>query len=149
MPDLSLPHLFSYSPIILPVISLVIWTLVIQGLMLITRLPAMTAAGMHPQEGARTADLAAKLPAHVQWKADNYNHLMEQPTIFYATALALAISGLGEGLNLWMAWLYFVSRVVHSLVHVSINKVLIRFVIFAIGSAALAVMAVNGMIQLL
>ena len=72
--------------------------------------------------------------------------LMEQPTIFYAAALAIALAGLGTGLNLYMAWVYTASRIVHSLVHATTNKVLLRFMIFLVGTIALAVMVVNTLL---
>lgn len=140
---------FTSDPILMPVIALVIWTLVMQIWMLATRLGAMNAKGLDPQAGARAVDLGAKMPDSAQFKADNYNHLLEQPTIFYATALVLALAGAGAGLNLWMAWIYFGSRVLHSLVQATINKVMIRFMLYMVGSIALAVMAVNGAIKLM
>ena len=136
------------SPILLPIIALVLWTLIMQGWMLLARIPAMTLQNIDISEAERTSDLAAKLPKQVMWKADNYNHLMEQPTIFYATALALALAGLGVDLNLMMAWVYVGSRVVHSIVHSTTNNVPIRFGLFVIGTLALLVMAVNGSIAL-
>ena len=78
------------EPILLPILVLVLWTLVMQTWMVVTRIPAMTAAKIGPREAERTASLGDKLPKHVQWKADNYNHLMEHPTIFYASTLAIA-----------------------------------------------------------
>jgi hypothetical protein len=141
--------LLEAQPILLPVLALVLWTLIQQAWMVIARIPAMNAAKMDPQEGQRTDELASKLPREVQFKADNYNHLMEQPTIFYATALALAIAGHGDGLNLWMAWSYAGLRVAHSIVQSTSNVVMIRFLIFALATVALVVMAVNGVIQLL
>ena len=139
----------SASPILLPIIALVLWTLIMQGWMLLTRIPAMTSRNIDISEAERTADLATKLPKQVMWKADNYNHLMEQPTIFYATALALALAGLGADLNVILAWVYVVSRVVHSIVHSTTNNVPIRFGLFVIGTLALLVMAVNGVIALI
>jgi hypothetical protein len=136
------------SPILLPMLVLVIWTLIMLGWMAIARLPAMSAAKMDPQEGARTAELGAKLPPHIQWKADNYNHLLEQPTIFYVVCLVLAVAGFGEGLNLMLAWIYVGSRIVHSVIQATVNKVPLRFGVFLIGTAALLLMAGNGVIQL-
>lgn len=142
-------NLVGASPILLPIVALVVWTLIQQAWMVVTRLPAMNAAGLGPQSAERTSELGDKLPKHVQWKADNYNHLMEQPTIFYAVGLALAIAGLGSGLSLWCAWIYTVSRVIHSIVHSTVNIVNYRFLLFATGTLALLVMSVNGMIQLM
>ena len=141
--------LLSYSPILLPILYLVIWTLVQMVWMIAIRLPAISAANLGPEAAQRTDQLAAQLPKEIQWKADNYNHLLEQPTIFYACALVLAIAGLGEGLNLYLAWGYVVLRIIHSIVQSTVNPVLPRFGLFMLGSIMLAVMAVNGVMSLL
>lgn len=138
-----------FDPILAPIIVLVLWTFFVQGWMAATRLPAMNKAKLSPQTAERTADLGGLLPKQVQWKADNYNHLMEQPTIFYATALVWALIGTGGGINLTLAWVYVGVRVVHSLVHATINKVMLRFSLFAISSVALLVMAVNAALVVL
>ncbi|MFP6807199.1 MAG: MAPEG family protein [Pseudomonadales bacterium] len=137
------------SAILLPVISLVIWTMIMQFWMIATRLPAISAAKLGPEAGQRTVELAAQLPKEVQWKADNYNHLMEQPTVFYALVLALALAGLGDDLNTGLAWLYVASRVVHSIVQSTNNNVLVRFSLFSLGSVAIVVMAVRGALALI
>jgi hypothetical protein len=86
----------------------------------------------------------AQLPAQVRWKADNYNNLMEQPTLFYAVTLALALLGAGEGLNTGLAWLYVGLRVAHSLIQAIINVVMFRFAIFMAASLVLLVMSVRA-----
>ena len=137
------------APILIPVVGLVIWTLIMQAWMVVTRLPAIKAAKLGPEAAQRTSELAVMLPKEVQWKADNYNHLMEQPTIFYAVALASAIAGAGDGLNMMLAWFYLGSRVVHSIVQSTTNNVTIRFGLFLLGTVAVLVMAINGVISLL
>jgi hypothetical protein len=139
----------SPQPILLPVIALVLWTLFMQVWMVVTRVPAMSKSRLHPQEAERTITLGDKLPKNVQWKADNYNHLMEHPTIFYAAALAIGLAGLGSGLNLIMAWSYVGIRVMHSLVQVTVNKVALRFSLFVLSSIALMVMATNAAIAMI
>ncbi|HKI73171.1 MAG TPA: MAPEG family protein [Pseudomonadales bacterium] len=141
--------LFSQHQILTPIVVLVLWTLIMEIWMLATRMQAMNAAGLDPQAAARAIDLGPQLPDAAQFKADNYNHLMEQPTIFYALALALSIAGLGVGLNLACAWIYVGSRIAHSLVQATFNKVLVRFSLYLIGSIALAVMAVNAALKLM
>jgi hypothetical protein len=79
---------------------------------------------------------------------DNDNHLLEQPTVFYACALVLAIAGLGDGLNLYLAWGYVFIRFVHSIVQSTVNPVLLGFSLFFLSSILLPVMAVNGAISL-
>ncbi len=139
----------NFNPILLPVFVLVLWTLVMLGWLAATRLPYIASQKWGPESGERTAELGAKMPKHIQWKADNYNHLLEQPTAFYATAIASAMIGLGDGLNLYLAWAYVASRIVHSLVHATFNNVMLRFSIFLFGSVCLIAMAGNGVIQML
>lgn len=131
------------SPILTPVIVLVLWSIVVLFWMAAARLPAIQKAGMDPQAGERTVELGAQLDRKVQFKADNYNHLMEQPTIFYATALTLAVIGAGSGINLYLAWFYVGSRIVHSLIHCTSNVVMARFTVFLLGSLALLALAIR------
>lgn len=91
----------------------------------------------------------SSLPANVRWKADNYNHLMEQPTLFYAMAIVLALIGRGDGLDLWLAWTYVGLRIVHSLIQVLINKIEIRFAGFVISSLVLSVMTLDAAVAML
>src|SRR3990167_6374823 len=94
------------------------------------RIPAIMKARMKMDPNLPVGQQMNTLPPHVRWKADNYNHLMEQPTIFYALALALALLGQGDGVNAMLAWAYVGLRVVHSLVQAVINKIELRFAVF-------------------
>ena len=132
------------SPILQPVVALVLWSFVMWAWLYATRIPAMRAANAPLDPNLTAADLAKIVPPQVRWKADNYNHLMEQPTIFYATALALAVAGQGGGLNAGLAWGYVGLRVIHSLVQATTNAILVRFSIFMIGSVVLLILAVRA-----
>jgi hypothetical protein len=132
------------SPILGPVIALVLWSFVMWFWLYATRIPAMVGAKMKLDPNRTTSEFAAMIPPRVRWKADNYNHLMEQPTLFYATALTLALLGAGGGLNLELAWAYVGLRIVHSLVQALVNVILLRFTVFAVASIALLVMAVRA-----
>ncbi|MCB1836206.1 MAG: MAPEG family protein [Alcanivoracaceae bacterium] len=137
------------SPILTPVIVLVAWSLVMWLWMYITRLPAMQKMQMKPDPQAPRGEQMNQLPASVRWKADNYNHLMEQPTIFYALALALAMLGQGEGLNLVLAWSYVGLRVVHSLWQALFNVIEVRFVLFVLSSLVLISLTLSALKQVL
>jgi hypothetical protein len=132
------------SSILQPVVVLVLWSLVMWAWLYATRIPAMRKAEVALDPSLTSADLAARLPPQVRWKADNYNHLMEQPTIFYATALALAVMGQGEGLNAALAWVYVALRVVHSLVQATANVIMLRWALFMASSVVLLVLAVRA-----
>lgn len=128
--------------ILQPTVVLMIWTMIIWALMYSTRIPAMQKAQMDAKSlvGTTGASLRSELPDKVNWKADNYNHLHEAPTVFYAVAIILAILGAGDGPNAFLAWIYVGLRIAHSLVQVTANRVMVRFVLFLLSSVVLIVL---------
>ena len=135
-----------FSPILQPVVALVAWSLVMMLWMLATRIPAMRAAGvdLNRLTGTKPGDADLALPAKAQWKAHNYNHLMEQPTLFYAIAITLALIGQGGGFNAVLAWTYVGCRVLHSIVQATWNRVAARFALFLVSSIALVGMTLHA-----
>jgi hypothetical protein len=135
-----------YDPILAPVVALVVWTIVMMVWMYATRFPAMRRKGisLKGRVGSKTGSLEGVVEDRVNWKAHNYNHLMEQPTLFYAIALSLALMGMGGGINLYLAWAYVLFRVLHSLVQATTNIVLHRFILFLLASAALVGLVVHA-----
>ena len=127
--------------ILKPTVALAIWTMVMWLWVYATRLPAIAAlprsADPQADVGWTSAKLEQLLAPRIQWKAHNYNHLHEAPTVFYAVSLVLALIHQGNGINLTIAWVYVALRVIHSLFHASVNKVAPRFVLFALSSFAL------------
>jgi hypothetical protein len=136
------------SSIFAPAIVLVLWSLVMLGWLAMTRLPAMSRAGVDLTTlvGARGANLEGVVPDRVNWKAHNYTHLMEQPTLFYATVIILGVIGQGEGLNLQLAWAYVILRIAHSIVQATWNRVAVRFTLFCLSTVALLMLAVRAAI---
>ena len=132
------------SPILAPVIMLVLWTLGMCVWLYAVRIPTLKKHNIVYDPHRPSEEFHAQLPAEVRWKADNYNNLLEQPTIFYAVALTLALLNAGSGLNAGLAWLYVALRIAHSLVQVLMNKVMIRFALFAAASIVLLVMAASA-----
>lgn len=132
--------------ILQPVVALLAWTMVMWVWMYATRIPAMLKAGIDAKGmvGSTGASLRAQLPDNVSWKADNYNHLHESPTLFYAVAIVLAIIGQGDGFNTTLAWAYVALRVIHSLVQATVNKVAVRFTFFALSSLALMALILHA-----
>ena len=139
-----MPH----SPIIGPVVALVAWTLIIMIWMYALRFPAMRRHGisMKGRVGSKGGALDGVVEDWVQWKAHNYNHLLEQPTLFYAIALSLALMDQGDGINLWLAWAYVGLRIVHSLIQATVNVVTWRFLAFAAASLCLLALTVHAVI---
>jgi hypothetical protein len=131
-----------------PVIALVLWTFVMWTWMYATRLPAIFAARMKLDPLAPRGAQMNELPPRVRWKADNYNHLFEMPTIFYATALVHAGLGPAHDLDVGLAWAYVGLRVAHSIWQSTVNQIQVRFAIFTLSSLTLAALAVHAALRL-
>ncbi len=132
-----------------PVLALVVWTLVMWIWMYATRIPAMQKAGVDPQDAMHPGSLAKLLPSVTQRVADNYNHLHEAPTIFYALMFFAALTGGADGTALALAWTYVLLRVLHSLIQATFNKVALRFTVFAASSVVLMVFAGRELLRIL
>lgn len=128
------------TEILAPVIALVAWTQVMWLWLYVTRIPAIKAANIKFDSNAARGEQLSTLPAKVRWKADNYNHLMEQPILFYALAISLALLGEGSSLSLMCAWIYVAIRIVHSLFQSLVNKIEIRFALFALSNIPLFIL---------
>jgi len=135
------------SSMIAPVMALVAWSLVMWVWMYIQRIPAMQKAGVKPQD-ARFPGSLDVLPDTARQAADNYNHLMEQPTIFYAAALAIQVAGHADDTGVKLAWAYVIVRVLHSVLQVSVNLVPVRFLLFTISTGVLAAMVVRELMRI-
>ncbi len=139
-----------HSAILGPVVALAGWTMIIWIWMYATRLPAMGRAKLDAKGmvgttgGSLRDDLILAGEVRASWVADNYNHLHEAPTIFYAVCLVLAMIGQGDNLNATIAWVYVGLRITHSLVQILSNRVVIRFLIFALSSIALMMLVTHA-----
>jgi hypothetical protein len=139
-----------HAEILKPVVALAAWTMIIWLWMYITRIPAMNRAGIDANGmvgstgGSLRSDLVAKGEIKASWVADNYNHLHEAPTVFYAIAIVLAMVGQGDNLNVTIAWAYVGLRVAHSVLQITSNRVVIRFILFALSSLALMALILHA-----
>ena len=137
-----------HSEILKPVVVLAAWSMIMWIWLYATRLPAMSKAKLPVKDwvGGTGRQLDGVLPDKAQWVAHNYNHLMEQPTVFYATAIALALQGQGNGLNATIAWGYVIFRIAHSLVQALWNRVAVRFTLFSLASICLIALVLHAVI---
>ena len=128
--------------VLFPILALMTWTMIMWVWMYVTRIPAMSRLKIQPQDHPR--GLKGVLPANIEQIADNYNHLHEQPTLFYALCLVIHVGDWDAGLLIWLAWAYVALRVLHSLVQATVNLVVLRFAVFALASLVLmALLAVT------
>lgn len=134
--------------ILAPMLALIVWTFVIWVWMYVTRIPAMQAAGIDATTLKQKSDLDG-LPVRVKQIADNYNHLHEQPVIFYALVTWTVLAGTADGLNVILAWLYVALRVAHSLIQCTVNFVPARFAVFALASLVLMAITARCVVAVL
>ena len=132
------------TELIQPVVVLIIWSMVMWVWMYATRLPAIAAMKMEMDSDAPSGVQMAQLPAKARWKADNYNHLMEQPTLFYAVVFALVLLGAGSPLYVYAAWAFVLLRIVHSLVQALGNNILLRFLVYLLSNIPLFILSVGA-----
>ena len=125
-----------------PAAVLVAWSIVMLFWMAFPRLPAMAKGGglKGAKPGGRGQDLEGVIPDRINWKAHNYAHLMEQPTLFYAVVVIIAIMGPGA-LDPVFAWIYVAIRIVHSIWQATVNIVSVRFLLFLLSTLALICLA--------
>ena len=130
------------AQILAPAAVLVAWSIVMLFWMAFTRLPAMAKGGglKGAKPGGRGQDLEGVIPDRINWKAHNYAHLMEQPTLFYAAVVIIAIMGPGA-LDPVFAWIYVAIRIVHSIWQATVNIVSVRFLLFLLSTLALICLA--------
>lgn len=140
------------ADILKPLAVLAVWTMIMWVWMYAVRIPAINKLPKPTEPGADQGwtggMLDSLLPREIQWKAHNYNHLHEAPTVFYAVALALAMIGQGDNLNATIAWVYVGLRIVHSVFQATVNKVVPRFVLFVLSSLCLIMLSLHLLLAL-
>jgi len=137
------------SQMVAPIIALISWTLIMTLWMYATRIPAIFKAKMRMDSHAKRGQQMSELPASVRWKADNYNHLMEQPTLFYAVSICTIFLGIDNGINLVFAWSYVILRIIHSLIQSLGNKIELRFTVFILSNIPLFALTISAILALL
>jgi len=128
------------SAILQPVFALGLLTVVMTFWMYVTRISAMKKLRIHPQKAQNTSDLTALLPKEVTRISNNYNHLFEQPTLFYVVSISIALLGHVDTFFVTCAWLFVALRVAHSIVQATVDIVMLRFNLFLVSWLVLATM---------
>ena len=131
-----------------PAAVLIAWTLVVLFWMAATRFPALAKLGKtitSAPPGVRGQDSESELPPSVNWKSHNYSHLLEQPTLFYAVAVIIAISGPESG-DILAAWIYVGLRVIHSIWQATVNRIPVRISLFLLSTFALIYLAYRAIL---
>ncbi len=137
------------AQILAPAAVLVTWTLIILLWIIPARFGAIAKIEdkslLPTKQGVRGDDLEGILPDKANWPAHNHTHLHEQPTLFYALVMIIALTG-PEATDVLLAWIYVGVRIVHSLWQILVNSIPVRFGLFLVGSIALIALAIRAVI---
>ena len=123
--------------IFLPMLATMTLTALVWFYMYALRIPAMYKAGLATQTYTSPGAIDEHLPAAVNYPANNFKNLCELPILFYGLCLYLFASGNVDTLYVYAAWIFFVLRALHSIVHCTKNVVIVRFYLYAAGAVTL------------
>jgi hypothetical protein len=121
--------------IFLPFLAMGLLTFIVLGMIPQRRFRAVFAGQVTPEDFALGE--SARVPGHVSLANRNYMNLLELPMLFYAVCIALFVTGTVDSLALGLAWAYVAGRTLHSLVHVTYNRVIHRLILFALSNVVL------------
>lgn len=118
-----------------PVFIMMLLTMAVWIYMYAKRIPFLNSIDLEPNQITPT-ELSRLSPPSVSNPSDNLKNLFEVPLIFYALTLYLYITNQVDSIYLWASWVFVSFRVLHSLVHCTINIVMLRFVLYVISSVS-------------
>jgi hypothetical protein len=131
------------STIFVPFFAMVLLTLIVWVYMYARRIPFIQRNNLLQQQ-LGPSELARISPPAVSNPSDNLKNLFEIPTIFYALTLYLYVTHSVDSTYLVAAWIFVLFRALHSLVHCTINIVLLRFWLYAVSTVALWFLAIRA-----
>lgn len=116
-----------------PVATLMLLTAAVALFLMCTRVLAMKKLRVHPQKGQDVFALRKLLPHSTNRVANNYNHLFEQPVLFYVVTIGFCLLDKVDTATVTLAWCYVAARVIHTLIQTLWDRVMVRFGIFILS----------------
>ena len=133
----------SVNPILAAAAVLALWSALMFFIYAVRLVSTGAKVGDLPA-GYRGPDADSETPDTVKWTRHNYEHLMEQPTLFYAMVIILAVVGDTSAASYYAAWIYTGARILHSVWQMQVNTIPVRFMLFAISTLALLMLCVHA-----
>lgn len=127
----------SGDAIFLPMLATMTLTAMVWFYMYARRIPAMRRARVSVQTYTTPDKVNEVLPEEINYSANNLKNLFEIPILFYGLCLYLNVSANVDIAYVVAAWLFFVFRVLHSIVHCGSNIVMLRFYLYVASALAL------------
>ncbi len=135
--------------ILQPVIGMMLLTAVVWIVLFLKRIPAMQASGLPTQTWTTPDKTVEILTESVNNPANNFKNLFELPVVFYALCLVLFVMNSVDVIHVAAAWTFVGFRVLHSVIHCTVNIVMARFLCYLAASLALWFMLARAAIDLL
>lgn len=126
--------------ILLPMLGLMLLTFAVWIYMYVLRIGYIRRQRIHPQKLTTPDKLIGLIPEPVSYPAYNFRNLLELPILFYALCLLLFVTGMADTWDLLAAWVFVVLRVVHSVIHCTVNVVIYRFYVYFVSALVLWLM---------
>jgi hypothetical protein len=123
-----------------PAAALMVLTLLVWVYMYILRLPYIINNRIKVQSLLSPDAVNTLLPEHVNRPANNLKNLFELPILFFVLCLAWFLSQQVDPVFVNLAWVFVALRYVHSLIHCTVNIVVLRFVFYVLSSFVLVAM---------
>jgi hypothetical protein len=125
-----------FKPLLIPLLAQVALTFIVMIIMYRKRVNEMKTKRIHPQR-TKTRSKALGVLTDSETAANNYANLLESPVLFYTAILLTLILMVQDSILVILAWTYVVSRVIHSFIHITYNRVMHRFMVFLFSSFVL------------
>ena len=106
-----------------PMLAMMTWSGLIVAILLMTRVPVVIKQWGNLQFAKHSDELRPKMSEKFRYITDNYNHIFEQPTLFYAVLIYIQLAGTANQTNISLAWAYVFLRVIHSSIQLTSNNV--------------------------
>jgi hypothetical protein len=132
--------------ILLPMLAMMLLTFVVWVYMYVLRIGHIVRQRIHPQKLTTPDKVGALIPEPVSYPAYNFRNLLELPVLFYVLCLLLFVTGIADAWDLLAAWIFVALRVIHSVIHCTVNIVKYRFYMYF--ASALVLWAMLGRVIL-
>ena len=130
-----------------PFLTMLVLTLIVWVYMYYRRLTYIFANKIDPQSLTTRDRAAGQYPPTITYPSDNLKNLFELPVLFYALCLYLFATQSVDAIHVWSAWVFVAFRVLHSLIHCSLNVVKYRFASYAVSAVALWFMVSRAVVD--
>ena len=133
--------------IIWPTVALVALIYAVWVFMFVKRMHLLRTKPPKPDELA-TGESALRYFQPVEMPANNLANLFEMPVMFFALVPLLLVTREAGPLQVFLAWLYVLTRIGHSYIHVTRGKVTTRFAVYLASCVVLSAMWIGFAINI-